>query len=76
MLKLFTQTGGNDMEQYFYVLYNVKNKALYIDTQWGYTTDLLRAERYESYEEAKKILSYFKSPDEWEVKKVTLSIEV
>ena len=78
MLTLLTHNGGNAMEQYFYVLYNVNEKALYADTPsgLGYTINILYADRYESYEEAKEYLSYFKSPQEWEVKKVTMSIEL
>ena len=57
--------------QYFYVLYNKEEEALYIDNQFVYTKDLLMAEHYNSEEEANNTLKYFADQQNWEVKLVT-----
>ena len=64
------------MTQCFYVLYNKENHFFYVDNQWGYTGDVLLAERYSSQKEAQDNLKYFKVPQEWEVKKATVQVDI
>lgn len=67
------------MVQYFYVLFNTDTSSFYVDDPDGfilYTEDLLLAEQYHTEEEARNILKYFKKPEEWTVKKVTMSIDL
>lgn len=64
------------MEQYFYVLFNTTAGAFYIDNQFGFTNNMLLAEQYESREKAEKELKYFREPENWKVKKVTVRVEL
>ena len=64
------------MIQYFYVLYNKIEDYLYIDNQFGYTKDILMAERYASYNEARDALKYFKNPEEWKPAVVTIQVTI
>ena len=67
------------MVQYFYVLFNKEMSAFYLEDPNGfilYSEDLLRAEHYHTEQEAKNILKYFKKPENWTVKKVTMSIDL
>lgn len=64
------------MTQHFYVLYNTLESAFYIDNQIGATEDVLMAERYSSYYKAQENLKYFKTPKEWEIKKVTVQVDI
>lgn len=63
------------MEQYFYVLFDSKRSVFYQDSQLGITNDIMLAEHYDSYEKAKRELSYFSDNDTWTIKKVTVSID-
>lgn len=62
------------MEQHFYVLFDPDSSAFYQDSQFGMTTDMLRAEHYNSEEDAKNELKYFKD-DIYTVRKVTVKLE-
>ena len=64
------------MKQYFYVLYNKIEEALYIDNQFGYTKDILMAERYPSYQDARDHLKYLKNSDEWQIKIVSVHVHL
>lgn len=64
------------MTQCFYVLCNKENKFFYIDDQFGYTVNVLNAERYYSHDEAQDHLKYFNNPQKWEVKKVTVQVDI
>jgi len=64
------------MALHFYVLYNTSESAFYIDNQFGYTNDVLMAERYPSKNQAQDNLKYFKNPKEWEVKVVLVQFDL
>lgn len=64
------------MTQYFYVLYNKIDGTMYIDNQFGYTKDILMAERYDSYNAARDTLKYFENPEEWKPAIVTVQVTI
>lgn len=63
----------NNVNKDFYVLeYASKPGVFYVDNWNGYTDDVLRAEHYDSPEEA---LEYWEDPSMWKVCKVHLDIQ-
>ena len=64
------------MTQCFYVLYNKEEHFFYCDNQWGYTDDVLLAEQYSSCDKAQDHLRFFKTPEKWEIKKVTVQVDI
>jgi len=62
------------MQQYFWVLFDKKDRVFYQDSQMGITDNMLFAEHYKSYHEANEELKYFKN-NKWTVKKVTVTLE-
>lgn len=60
----------------FYVLESSENQGEYfIDSQLLTTKNVLISEHYISNELAVKARNYFKNPQKWIVKKVTITIE-
>lgn len=77
MLQALNINGGNaTLKQFFFVLYNPSEDMFYVDNQFGYTADLLIAERYTTPAQADEAIRYFKSPDQWVAKEVTVSVEL
>ena len=62
------------MEQHFYVLFDPKESLFFRDHQFGGSKDILKAERYRSYEEAESVLKYL-DKNKWTVRKVTVKLE-
>ena len=79
MLWALNLNGGNaKLKQSFFVLYIPSEGKFYVDTPagFGYTLNLLSAERYETFDEAEKYRNYFDTPEKFIVKEVTVSVEL
>jgi hypothetical protein len=66
------------LKQSFFVLYIPSEGKFYVDTPagFGYTLNLLSAERFETFDDAEKYRNYFKKPEEFTIKEVTVSVEL
>lgn len=58
----------------FFVLKVYGEDVYSIDNQFGVTDDILKADRFDTYEEAEHDRQYYKHPDGWEVKQVDVSV--
>lgn len=64
----------NEVNDVFYVLLDLDTMLFLQDSQVGYTNLVLRADRYDSKEEAKKAKSYYKNKDRISIKEVKVIV--